>query len=59
MLNPKEIFRINRQFLVKIRSVKNIHIYPKGRLKLELAPPSDKEVFVSRDKVTKFKEWLG
>ena len=59
MLNPKEFFRINRQFLVKIGSVKNIHIYPKGRLKLELMPPSDKEIFVSRDKVTKFKEWLG
>ena len=59
MLNPKEFFRINRQFLVKIGSVKNIHIYPKGRLKLELMPPSDKEIFVSRGKVTKFKEWLG
>jgi len=59
MLNPKEFFRINRQFLVKINSVRNIHIYPKGRLKLELLPASAKEIFVSRDKVTKFKEWLG
>lgn len=60
MLNPKEYFRINRQFLVGLGSIKNVHIYPKSRLKLELTPPSsNKEVFVSRDKVTRFKEWLG
>ncbi|MFH1120173.1 MAG: LytTR family DNA-binding domain-containing protein [Bacteroidota bacterium] len=58
-LNPKEFFRINRQFLVKLSAIKNVHIYPKSRLKLELTPPSDKEVFVSRDKVARFKEWLG
>jgi len=58
-LNPKEFFRINRQFLVKLESIKNVHIYPKSRLKLELIPHADKEVFVSRDKVTRFKEWLG
>ncbi len=58
-LNPKEFFRINRQFLVKLKSIKNVHIYPKSRLKLELLPAADREVFVSRDKVTRFKEWLG
>jgi DNA-binding LytR/AlgR family response regulator len=58
-LNPKEFFRVNRQFLVKLSSIKNVHIYPKSRLKLELLPPADREIFVSRDKVTRFKEWLG
>lgn len=58
-LNPKEFFRLNRQFLVKLSSIKNVHIYPKSRLKLELLPPADREIFVSRDKVTRFKEWLG
>jgi len=58
-LNPKEFFRVNRQFLIKLPAIKNVHIYPKSRLKIELAPPSTKEIFVSRDKVTRFKEWLG
>jgi DNA-binding LytR/AlgR family response regulator len=58
-LNPKEYFRVNRQFLVSLGSIKNVHIYPKSRLKIEITPPSDREVFVSRDKVTRFKEWLG
>jgi DNA-binding LytR/AlgR family response regulator len=57
-LNPVEFFRINRQFLIHIHSIKNIHVFPKSRLKLELNPPYMDEVFVSLDKVTDFKEWL-
>lgn len=57
-LNPKIFFRINRQFLVKLKSIKNINVFPKSRLKLDLIPPCDKEVYVSIDKVTKFKDWL-
>ncbi|KAF0202552.1 MAG: two component transcriptional regulator lyttr [Bacteroidetes bacterium] len=59
MLDPKLFFRINRQFIIKMEAIGNIHIYPKSRLKLELKPVSNKEVFVSRDKVTRFKQWLG
>lgn len=57
-LNPKEFFRINRKYLVKIDAIQNVHIYPKSRLKLELSPLPPEEVFVSIDKVTPFKNWL-
>ncbi len=57
-LNPKIFFRINRQYLVKLKSIKNINVFPKSRLKLDLIPACDKEVYVSIDKVTKFKDWL-
>jgi len=57
-LNPKDFFRINRKYLVKIESIANVHIYPKSHLKLELAPLPKEEVFVSIDKVTAFKKWL-
>jgi DNA-binding LytR/AlgR family response regulator len=57
-LNPKDFFRINRKYLVKIDSIQNVHIYPKSRLKLELSPLPHEEVFVSIDKVTPFKNWL-
>lgn len=57
-LNPKYFFRVNRQFLLKLKAIKNIHVFPKSRLKLELNPPTEKEIFVSIDKVTKFKNWL-
>ena len=58
VLNPKDFFRINRKYLVKIESIANVHIYPKSHLKLELSPLPKEEVFLSIDKVTTFKKWL-
>ncbi len=57
-LDPKDFFRINRQFLIKLKSIRHVHVYPKSRLKIELNPPYDGEIFVSIDKVTRFKAWL-
>lgn len=57
-LNPKEYFRINRKYLVKIESIAKVHIFPKSRLKLELMPLPKEDIFVSIDKVTAFKNWL-
>jgi DNA-binding LytR/AlgR family response regulator len=59
LVNPKDFFRINRQFLVGNKAIRNIHLYPKSRLKLELEPAFPKEVFVSQEKNVKFKEWMG
>jgi len=57
-LDPKMFFRVNRQYLVSLNSIVNIHIYPKSRLKLELNPPVPEGVFVSLDKVVDFKKWV-
>ncbi|GAA4742961.1 LytR/AlgR family response regulator transcription factor [Flavisolibacter ginsenosidimutans] len=59
MLNPKEFYRINRQMTVKLSAIENIHVFSKGRIKLDLNPPMKEDVFVSLDKVVEFKEWLG
>jgi DNA-binding LytR/AlgR family response regulator len=59
MLEPQTFFRANRQFILHIRSVKNIHTYFNHKLKLTLQPPADEEVLVSREKATEFKLWMG
>jgi DNA-binding LytR/AlgR family response regulator len=59
MVDPDQFFRINRAFLVAIKSVDQIHDYFGNRLKLNLKPAVDKEVLVSREKVTEFKTWMG
>jgi len=59
VLNPKEYYRINRQMMVKLSAISNMHVYPKGRIKLDLLPAMKEEVFVSLDKVVEFKDWLG
>ncbi|MBK9981793.1 MAG: response regulator transcription factor [Saprospiraceae bacterium] len=59
MLDPNQFFRINRAFLVSIKSIDQINDYFGNRLKLNLKPTIDKEALVSREKVTPFKEWMG
>jgi DNA-binding LytR/AlgR family response regulator len=58
-LSPVDFFRINRQFIVGMKSIGKVHVYPKSRLKLDLQPSTKTEVFVSVDKVVKFKDWLN
>lgn len=57
-LNPREFFHINRQYIVSISSIKEMVIYSKGRLKLEIHPKTPTEAIVSGDKSGKFKLWL-
>ena len=59
LVNPKDYFRISRQFLVGFHSIQNVHTYIKGKLKLDLQPKTKLEVMVSGDRMTDFKEWLG
>lgn len=59
LLNPKDFYRVNRQMMVKLSAIENIHVYSKGRIKLDLSPVMKEDVFVSLDKVVEFKEWLG
>lgn len=58
-LDPLDFFRVNRQLLVKLSAIVNVHVYPKSRLKLEIKPNPGFDVFVSIDKVVPFKEWLS
>jgi DNA-binding LytR/AlgR family response regulator len=59
-LDPKKFFRINRQFIVGIHSIGQMHITTKSRVQLELIPPfKDEEVIVSTEKSPLFKLWLG
>ncbi len=57
-LDPKMFFRVNRQYLIGLQAISNIHIFPKSRLKLELNPSVPEGVFVSLDKVVDFKKWV-
>jgi DNA-binding LytR/AlgR family response regulator len=58
-LDPKLFFRINRQCIVKISSIKEIHAYFNSRLLLNLNPSFPQEVVVSRERVQAFKIWAG
>lgn len=59
LVDPDQFFRINRAFLVSIKSIDQIQDYFGNRLKLNLKPVIDKEALVSREKVSDFKDWMG
>ncbi|HEV7351196.1 LytTR family DNA-binding domain-containing protein [Telluribacter sp.] len=59
MLDPEQFFRANRQYIVNINSVQQIHPYFNNKLKLSLKPDTDDEVLVSRERATDFKKWMG
>lgn len=58
-VDPKRFHRISRSRLIALESIDKIHNHFNGRLKLELRPPEDEEVFVSRERVQDFKDWLN
>lgn len=59
MLSPNVFFRANRQYILNIKSVKDIHSYFNHKLKLVLRPPAKDEVLVSKEKANEFKNWMG
>ncbi|MEM1120026.1 MAG: LytTR family DNA-binding domain-containing protein [Bacteroidota bacterium] len=58
ILDPADFFRINRKIITQLPSIKKINTYFNSRLKLELAPTTELETIVSRDRVGDFKRWL-
>jgi two-component system, LytTR family, response regulator LytT len=57
-LNPKFFFRINRQYIVNIRSVKGVVAVENGKLNLTLDPVTKEEVIVGRERAMAFKSWI-
>ncbi len=58
LVSPDSFFRLNRQYIAHFQSIKTIHTYFNGKLKLELIPDIKQEVLISREKSSIFKEWL-
>jgi two-component system, LytTR family, response regulator LytT len=58
VLDPTQFFRLNRKIITQIDGVKDVRILPNCRYRVLLKPPTDDEVFVSRDRWASFKEWL-
>jgi DNA-binding LytR/AlgR family response regulator len=59
MLDPKVFFRINRQYIISIHSIKEMFSYTKSRVLIKLNPASKHETIVSTERSGDFKLWLG
>lgn len=58
MLNPELFFRVNRQFIVQLKSISKIDILSKSRIKLQTTPSSPEEIMVSSARTSEFRQWL-
>lgn len=58
-VDPQQFFRINRSVIASFPSIASIISYSAGKLKVELHPTPATEIFVSTDRISAFKEWLG
>jgi DNA-binding LytR/AlgR family response regulator len=58
VLNAKEFFRVNRTFIVNINSIDDVLVYSNSRLKIITKVYNEKDIIVSREKVSAFKSWF-
>jgi two-component system, LytTR family, response regulator len=58
LINPEKFFRVNRQYIIHIQTVAKIKTTHKG-LTVQLKPPFNIELDISREKAVAFKKWVG
>ncbi len=59
VLNPKDFFRINRQFIISLKAISKMTVYSKSRIKIDLNPDPKTETITSVERSADFKSWLG
>ena len=59
LLNPEFFFRINRKFILNIKSITELVTLSKSRLKVLLSPTSPVEIILGHIKSVELKVWLN
>jgi len=57
--DPERFFRVGRGCIVSRAAIVECHHHINGRLRLEVRPPYDGDIMVSRARVKSFLSWLG
>jgi two-component system response regulator LytT len=58
ILDKSRYFRINRQFIVSIESIKEMQVVSKSRVKLALLPAFPEHTIVSKERSPVFRHWI-
>jgi two-component system, LytTR family, response regulator LytT len=58
-INPRQFFRINRQYIIANDVVTAIHPWFNGKLKLDSNIQAEEDLVISREKAPLFKAWMG
>ena len=57
-LSDRQFFRINRQYIINLDAIDEMHTYSKSRVKVKLKPEAPTDTIVSTDRSRNFKDWL-
>ncbi len=57
-LDPDVFNRVNRQFIICKHAISNIKHYFGGKLIINVSPPFEERIVVSKAKATEFKNWM-
>lgn len=57
--DPEQFFRVNRQFLIARKAIEEIAYLSSTRLKISIKPALDIDIYVTIDKIGRFKKWLN
>jgi DNA-binding LytR/AlgR family response regulator len=58
ILDPANFFRINRQFIISVGSISEMHTWTKARVLITLNPATKLDTIVSSERAAAFKQWL-
>jgi two-component system LytT family response regulator len=58
MIDASKFFRINRQYIIHMDAIQQMHAHSKARVRIDLLPVAHEEVIVSTEKSPLFKKWL-
>lgn len=58
-LNPRQFYRLNRQFIVQRNAVNRIKYASNGKLRVIVSPESNNPLIVSKSKSKSFKKWMA
>lgn len=58
LTDPTHFFRVNRGYLISLKSIKDIVVYSNSRLKTVMRHASQTDIVVSRERVQSFRSWI-
>ena len=59
LLNPKDFYKANRQFIISRKAIKDVDLWFNSRLSINLKPTAPEKILVSKARITDFKLWFG
>lgn len=59
MLDPKDFFRANRQYIISRKAIKDIDLWFNSRLSVNLKITSPGKIILSKARIPEFKQWFG